>query len=58
MENTKELKIGDKVFYKDDKDKTEYTIYSIYSDTKLSLGLKDYPDTEQDYQIDISEVRK
>ena len=52
------LKIGDKVYYKDDLAKKEYQVYAIYSKNKVSLGLLDYPNTEQDYQTDIKDIKK
>lgn len=59
MNDKKELiKAGDKVYYLNDPDREPYTVYAVYSDTKVSLGLKDYPDTEQDYQTDIKEIKK
>lgn len=51
------FKPGDKVKYKDN-DHRIFQVYAIYSDTKLSLGLADYPDTEQDTQTDINEIEK
>lgn len=52
-----DLKIGDKVKFLDG-DENIYIIYAIYSDTMVSLGLADYPDTEQDYQVHFREVLK
>ena len=52
--NKMKLKVGQKVKLKEDG--RIYTIYAIYSKTKISLGLYDYPDTEQDFQIDINEI--
>lgn len=43
---------GDRV--RIDGDDDIYTVYAVYSDTEVSLGLKDYPDVEQDYLTDIS----
>ena len=51
------FKPGDKVKYKDG-DPIIYYVYAVYSPTKLSLGLADYPDTEQDYQTDIKDIKK
>ena len=45
---------GDKVRYKDGD--TIYTVWAIYSDTQVSLGLEDYPDVEQDYKTDINNI--
>lgn len=43
---------GDRV--RIDGDDAIYTVYAVYSDTEVSLGLEDYPDVEQDYLTDIS----
>ena len=51
------IKIGDRVRYKD-KDDGIYFVNNIYSDTEVSLGLKDYPDVEQDYVTDIKDIVK
>ena len=50
--NSNPYSSGDLV--KVDGDDTIYTVYGVYSDTEVSLGLADYPDTEQDYLTDIS----
>lgn len=49
----KNIKIGDKVIYKNDPNKEIYTVYAIYSKNRVSLGLKNYLTTEQDYMCDI-----
>ena len=49
------FKIGDKVIYKTNDDGL-YIVYGIYSNTELSLGLRDYPDTEQDCMTDIKDI--
>lgn len=49
------FKVGQKVRYKDG-DKNIYKVYAIYSKTKVSLGLKDYPDVEQDYLVNIKDI--
>ncbi len=51
------FKPGDKVRYKRNDDGI-YIIYAVYSPTRVSLGLKDYPDTEQDMQTNITEIVK
>jgi len=51
------FKVGDKVRYKDD-DRHTYFIYGVYSDTKVSLTLKDYPDIEQDFTTDVKDIVK
>lgn len=57
MKKKNPFKSGDKVKYKDG-DTSTYTVYGIYSPTMVSLGLKDYPDTEQDFQIHISKIKR
>jgi len=49
-------KSGDKVILKSDGKK--YTVYQVYDDEHVSLGLYDYPDIEQDYQTHISKIKK
>lgn len=49
------FKVGDKVRYLGSDPRIFY-VYAIYSPTKVSLGLYAYPDTEQDYQVDIKEI--
>jgi hypothetical protein len=51
------LQIGDYVRYKDS-DRHVYRVYAIYPNGYVSLGLRDYPDTEQDYQIKKSKLLK
>lgn len=55
--NKNPFKAGNKVIYKDG-DVRVFTVYSVYGDTKVSLGLADYPDVEQDYQIHINKIKK
>lgn len=50
MENTNNLKSGDKVIL----DGEERMIYSIYSETKVSLSLLDYEDVEEDYLTEVT----
>ena len=52
MENTHNLKSGDKVIL----DGEERIIYSIYSETKVSLCLLDYDDVEEDYTTDVNQL--
>ena len=53
---TKILKPGDKVqFIKDDP--RVYTVYDIYGEDQVSLGIFEYPDIEQDYTVDIKELK-
>lgn len=51
------FKVGDKVQYLDGDDRI-FQVYAVYSPKMLSLGLYDYPDVEQDYQIEISKIKK
>lgn len=51
------LKAGDFVKYKDGDPRT-FSVYAVYSPTKVSLGLAKYPDVEQDYQVDVKRLRK
>jgi hypothetical protein len=52
MENTHNLKSGDKVIL----DGEERMIYSIYSETKVSLCLLDYDDVEEDYTTEVNQL--
>jgi len=55
------FKSGDKVNYKDEIGtpmESIFRIYAVYSDTEVSLGLRDYPDTEQDYLTNIKDIVK
>ena len=55
------FKVGNKVKYKDEigtTDESIFRVYGIYSDTEVSLGLRDYPDTEQDYLTHIDQIVK
>ncbi len=52
------FKVGDKVKFKNDSDKSIYKVYAVYSKNSVSLGLKDYPDTEQNYQTNTSKLLK
>lgn len=47
---------GDRV--RIDGDDVIYTVYAVYSDTEVSLGLENYPDVEQDYLTDISILKR
>jgi hypothetical protein len=51
------FKIGNKVRYKDN-DPRIFRVYQIYNNTFLSLGLADYPEIEQDYQVNINDIKK
>ena len=48
-------KQGDHVRYKDT-DERIFTVHTIYGDEELSLGLYDYPDTEQDSMTTVHEI--
>ena len=55
------FKVGDKVKYKDEIDtpiESIFRVYGVYSNTEVSLGLRDYPDTEQDYLTHIDKIVK
>ena len=51
------LRTGDKVRYIENDDGV-YTVFAVYDKTHVSLGLRDYPDSEQDFQTEISEIVK
>ncbi len=51
------IKAGDKVKYLDG-DPHVYRVYAVYTPTKVSIGLRDYPDTEQDFMTNIKEIQK
>jgi len=50
-------KAGDKVRYKDEGENGDvFIVYHVYDEQYVSLGLREYPDTEQDYQTHIDEI--
>lgn len=49
------LKQGDRVRYKDG-DTREFIVHTIYKNGFISLGLYDYPDTEQDNMVEGSKL--
>lgn len=51
------FKSGDIVYYKDDKTKHPFLVHHKYSKRQVSLGLKEYPDTEQDFTTNISQIK-
>jgi hypothetical protein len=51
------FKPGDKVIYKDD-DTRIFIVHTIYSEKLLSLGLYEYPETEQNWQTNIKNIKK
>ena len=56
------FKVGDWVVYKDEintpVDNKVFKVYGIYSNTEVSLGLRKYPDVEQDYITQIDKIVK
>lgn len=44
------------VYYKEDKTKHPYMVHEVVSKNIVILGLKDYPDIEQDYGTHIDEL--
>lgn len=50
------FKSGDKVYFKNDETKQVFIVHTIYTPQLLSLGLKDYPDTEQDYLVNVHHI--
>lgn len=55
------FEVGDKVKYKDEigtPDESIFIVLGVYSDIEISLSLRDYPDTEQDYLTNINEIVK
>ena len=49
------FKPGDKVRFKDGDQRT-FIVYALYGNNRVSLGLYDYPDTEQDDQVNTDEL--
>ena len=52
----KNIKENDLVYYYDDTTKFPYLVHEV-NGTKISLGLMEYPDIEQDDYNSISDVR-
>jgi len=50
------FKVGERVRLK--KTGEVFTIYGVYSPTEVSLSLRDYPDTEQDWTTNIKEIER
>ncbi len=50
------FKPGDRVTYIGDCFNV-YTVYHVYDKTHVSLGLLDYPDVEQDYQVNVCHIK-
>lgn len=52
------FKQGDKVKYVSRYyDPKVYEVYDIYGYNAVSLGLYEYPDVEQDYQVEIKDIK-
>jgi hypothetical protein len=49
------IKEGSLVYFYDDSTKHPYLVHEVFGN-KVSLGLMEYPDTEQDDYIDILDV--
>ena len=53
------FKPGDPVRYKDEGPGADvFQVYAVYDDQQVSLGLRDYPDTEQDYLTHVDKLQK
>ena len=52
------FKVGDAVYYLNNPLKEKYKVYGIYSKNEVSLGLRDYPGSEQDYLTNIKDIKK
>ena len=50
------IKEGSLVYFYDDSTKHPYLVHEVFGN-KVSLGLMEYPDTEQDDYIEILDVR-
>lgn len=50
------FKVGDRVQYRDGDPRT-FIVYQVYSPEHVSLALAEYPDTEQDFLTNVSEIR-
>jgi len=51
------LKVGEWVKFKDG-DPHKYKVYGLYPKSQVSLGLRDFPDTEQDYTVSEKKLTK
>ena len=51
------IKRGDLVYYKDEPDKDPFIVHDI-SGKDVSLSLREYPDTEQDFWTPKSKINK
>ena len=50
------IKVGDLVYFYDDSDKHPYMVHDVFND-KISLGLMEYPDVEQDDYVDAIDLK-
>jgi hypothetical protein len=50
------IKSGDLVYFYDDSSKHPYLVHDVLG-KKVSLGLTEYPDVEQDYYVDMLDVK-
>lgn len=55
---TNPFKSGDAVQFTEQFDTHIYIVHTVYGDSKVSLGLGQYPDIEGDYQVDIRELER
>lgn len=53
---TTKIKEGSLVYFYDDTTKHPYLVHEVFGN-KVSLGLMEYPDVEQDDYIDILDVK-
>lgn len=58
MDNILENPYNKGDWVKIDDDDRLFRVHSLYSTKKVSLGLYDYPDVEQDTQIHVNRLRK
>ncbi len=50
-----EIKVGSLVYFYDDETKHPYLVHDVFG-SKVSLGLMEYPDVEQDDYVDMADV--
>ena len=50
------IKVGSLVYFYDDETKHPYLVHRVLG-KQVSLGLTEYPDVEQDYYVDMLDVR-
>lgn len=51
-----QFKKGDKVKYKDGDNRIFY-VYDLYGENAVSLGQYEYPEIEQDYQVENKDIK-